>query len=104
MSAHHESFLDAHSGAVAHVDKYGCFISSQRNRLLTKNVLTSFRSPRGPRYMQVIWKRVVNRFDISIREQLFITSVDFLYSEVVSRFFCLCQIAGGDDSYLTPGA
>src|ERR1700726_4001195 len=65
-------------------------------------MLTSLGSLDRPGHMKMIWKRIVNRFDVGIVEQFLVRAVRFGDANGARRGFGFGVIARGDAHYLSP--
>ena len=75
VSLDHERLADDHARAVARRDQFARFGRVHADGLLAQHMLPCFGGADGPRHMQVIRQRIVDRVDIGVRQQFLVGAV-----------------------------
>ena len=101
---HHKRFANFHAGALPHRQQRPRFRGVQRDGLFAQHVLPRLRRLDGPRHVQVIRQRIVDRLNFRIAQQFLIRSISLFNFQPGSRRPGLVQIARSDSRHLTPRA
>ncbi len=90
---YHERFAYLHTRAIARRQQCLRLRHVQAEWLLAQHMLPRLRCFDGPRHVQMIRQRVVNRLNLAVLKQLLVRSVGLRNSQLPRRFFRLLLVA-----------